>query len=112
MLQQFAGKSLPFSSPVRGYNTSVQPTAPYLPCFLGKQRFSQDGWGIAHCRSGLQAMAGCQGTPLTWRLCPTSTHPFSLHFMNLLKGNRRALKMVSNLAIRKGNLTFKSLIGE
>lgn len=112
MLQQYAGKSLSFPSPISGYNTNVQPTAPSLPCFLGKQQFSWDGWSITHRCNELQAMARCQGTPLTWCSHPISVHPFSLRFVNLLSGNRGASKMVSNLAIRKGNPTFKSLRGK
>lgn len=102
--------SLPFQLALVTLN--VQPTAPHSPCLLRRQWFSQDGWGVAQHRSGLQVMVGCQGTPLTWHSYPTSTHPSFLHFMNLPKGNRRASKMISNLAIRKGNLTFKPLLGD
>lgn len=55
VLQERAGKILSLSSPVSGYNSDVQQTVHYLSCILGEQRFSRDGWGVEHHRSGLQA---------------------------------------------------------
>lgn len=53
------------------------------------------------------------GNPLNMTLVSHQHAPLVMHFMNLLKGNRRVSKvMVSNLSIKKGNFTFKSLIGE